>query len=142
MASTDYMYKKSYGFYHLCIVYTWFSCDRYIENNAKIHIAWHISQSGPYHRGLIWGSRDDAPCDMRYWILACIILFIVYYQVKIALIDEGKIQKYFPINLFVVTCFSFMTLLYACFAHVLILVCIFWTKFLSQNLPLQAFEVQ
>jgi hypothetical protein len=44
-------------------------------------------------------------------ILACIILFIIYYQVKITVINEDKSLKYLTIDLFVVTYFFIVTLL-------------------------------
>jgi hypothetical protein len=49
------------------------------------------------------------------WILACFILFIIYYQAKIAVIDEDKILKYLTIDLFVVTYFFIVTSLICIF---------------------------
>jgi hypothetical protein len=40
--------------------------------HAKIHITWHISPSGP----------------ISIWIVACIILFIIYYQARIVVNSE------------------------------------------------------
>jgi hypothetical protein len=34
------------------------------------------------------------------WILACIILFIIYYQAKIASVKKDKILKYLTTDLF------------------------------------------
>ena len=52
------------------------------------------------------------------WILACIILFIIYYQAKIAVVNEDKILKYLTTDLFVVTYFFIVTSL----------ICIFCTR--------------
>jgi hypothetical protein len=40
-------------------------------------------------QGLIWG-LGGMICH-AIWILACIILFIIYYEAKIAVINEDKI---------------------------------------------------
>jgi hypothetical protein len=77
----------------------------------------HISSSGPTYQpewphisaqGLKAPRADMGPRGLIYhaiWILACIILFIIYYQAKIAIVNEGKILKYLTIDFFVVTYF-------------------------------------
>jgi hypothetical protein len=66
-------------------------------------------------RGLIkWDMRADMPCDVD---LACIILFIIYYHVKIAVGNENKILKYLTLDLFVVTYFFIVTPLICFLAH-------------------------
>jgi hypothetical protein len=71
--------------------------------------------------------RPEGWYAMRYGFYH--VLFyssIIYYQAKIAVINEHKILTFFTIDLFVVRYFFSLWLhLYAFFARVLILICIF-----------------
>jgi hypothetical protein len=75
------------------------------------------------------GRGHRGPICHAMWILVCIILFIIYFQAEIALVNEDKILKYLTIDLFVVTNFSLWRHWYTFFARVLILICIFCTAF-------------
>ena len=79
-----------------------------------------ISALGPKISALAaFGPRADmGPLGLichAIWIVACIILFIIYYQAKIAVINEDKILKYLIIDLFVVTYFFIVTSLICIF---------------------------
>jgi hypothetical protein len=69
-------------------------------------------------RGLIWA--------YAIWILECIILFIIYYQAKIAVVNEDKIWLQICLSW---RTFSLWHHWYAFFARVLIFICIFCTAF-------------
>ena len=73
------------------------------------------------------GRRPRGLICHAIWILACIILFIIYFKAEIAVVNEDKILKYLTTDLFVVTYFFIVTSLICIFARVLILICIFCT---------------
>ena len=62
--------------------------------HAKIHIAWHISPRAPISALGAFGPRADmGPLGLichAIWILPCIILFIIYYQAKIAVVKKDN----------------------------------------------------